>query len=365
MNDEIVLTSRIIHDEYTAVAHEMFDLPLAALNRTVIKNNIELPETWNIGLIHGSSGSGKTTILKQFGNLKKSAWDDRPIISNLNRVEPRVASEVLWGVGLSSVPSWLRPYSRLSAGEQFRADIARAIIDSNDELILIDEYTSFVDRNVAKSLSHALQKYLRRNNSKIILATCHEDIIPWLNPDWLYNPIEGATRHPRGCLQRPPVKLEICRVKYEAWERFKHHHYLTQQLNKAAKCYGVYADNQMVAFTAILPFPHPHLKNAWRESRTVVLPEFQGLGIGVRLGDYFGSLIKAQGGRYYSKTIHPALIAYRNSKKDLWRGFFKSLNDVPSDKSKMGEWDRTKRRCKSFEYIGPAASFEDSKLFYS
>ena len=37
------------------------------------------------------------------------------------------------------------------------------------EVILIDEFTSVVDRDVAKTMSNALQKYIRKQNKKIII----------------------------------------------------------------------------------------------------------------------------------------------------------------------------------------------------
>ena len=36
-------------------------------------------------------------------------------------------------------------------------------------------------------MSFALQRYVREKNLKIILASCHFDIIEWLNPDWIFN----------------------------------------------------------------------------------------------------------------------------------------------------------------------------------
>lgn len=86
-------------------------------------------------------------------------------------------------VGLNTVPSWSKPRKVLSNGEGYRADLARKI-DSN---IVIDEFTSVVNRETAKSCSMALSKYIKRNKLKnIVIATCHHDILDWLEPDWVY-----------------------------------------------------------------------------------------------------------------------------------------------------------------------------------
>ena len=51
----------------------------------------------------------------------------------------------------------------------------------------MDEFTSVVNRDVAKSMSHALQRYIRQKDLKIVIASCHFDIIEWLNPDYVFN----------------------------------------------------------------------------------------------------------------------------------------------------------------------------------
>jgi hypothetical protein len=36
-------------------------------------------------------------------------------------------------------------------------------------------------------MSHALQRYIRQKDLKIIIASCHFDIIEWLNPNYIFN----------------------------------------------------------------------------------------------------------------------------------------------------------------------------------
>ena len=363
--NEIILKVPLVKDNYTEVACRMYDVPPSEESITIVKDNIELPkEDWNIGLIFGASGCGKSTLLKKFGNVYNHHWDNRPIISNFGNISPEDATKVLCSVGLSSVPSWLRPYHCLSNGEKFRADLGQAIVNSK-EVTLIDEFTSVVDRNVAKSASYSLQKYMRRAKKKVIVASCHSDIIEWLNPDWVYNPTEGVTHYPRGLLQRPKISLKIFRSKYEAWDLFKQHHYLTASLNKASRLFLASWEDRIVGCIAILPFPNKFLKNAWRASRTVILPDYQGLGLGIYLSDYFGSLIKAREGRFYSRTVHPAMISHR-LRSGLWKETSRSRTTQSEyDQSCNTMWKvDAKRECYSFEYIGEASSYEDSRLFW-
>ena len=97
---------------------------------------------------------------------------------------------MLCGVGLSSVPTWLRRPSQLSNGERARLDICKAIYDAKvngNEFVVIDEFTSVVNRDAAKSMSFALQRYARKNGLRLVVASCHFDVVDWLQPDYVFN----------------------------------------------------------------------------------------------------------------------------------------------------------------------------------
>jgi SpoU rRNA methylase family enzyme len=53
--------------------------------------------------------------------------------------------------------------------------------------VVICEWTSVVDRTIAKVMSICLNKYAKKNNKKIIVLSCHKDIIDWLEPDWVFD----------------------------------------------------------------------------------------------------------------------------------------------------------------------------------
>jgi ABC-type ATPase with predicted acetyltransferase domain len=91
----------------------------------------------------------------------------------------------------------LRPFRVLSNGEQFRVTIARALAEQ-PELLVFDEFTSVVDRNVAKVASAAIAKAVRRRKQKFIAVSCHHDIIEWLQPDWIYEPAGDQLTLSRG-----------------------------------------------------------------------------------------------------------------------------------------------------------------------
>ena len=303
--------SKILNDKYTDYVYEAFDIQNK--EETVVKIPINFAECktfdWNIGVIYGGSGTGKTTLLKEFGALTVDKFDEhKPLISNFDWLEPKEATFLLSAMGLASVPTWLRPYALLSNGEQYRASLAYKVGKaSENKVILIDEFTSVVDRDVAKAMSNALQKYIRRTNKKIILASCHFDIMEWLLPDWTYSPLKGRLERASHLRQsRPKIELQIFRCRYETWNLFKQHHYLTEDYNKAANSFCVTWNDKPVAFLGILEFPGLPTKSK-RISRIVVLPDFQGLGIGFFLVEYIAKLYKSINYHTYIRTINPAL----------------------------------------------------------
>lgn len=318
----------IVNDKYTNYVYEHFDIQNK--NETVVKIPFNITSLdsfdWNIGVIYGGSGTGKTTLLKEFGSLTIDEFDnEKPLISNFDWLEPKETTFLLSSMGLASVPTWLRPYASLSNGEQYRASLAYKVGKAfKNDVILIDEFTSVVDRDVAKAMSNALQKYIRRTNKKIILASCHFDIMEWLLPDWTYSPLKGRLERASCRRQRPKIELQIFRCRYETWNIFKNYHYLTEQLNKSAKCFLVTWNNKPVCFVGVIPFPSGKVKNAFRISRIVVLPDFQGLSIGSKVCDFLSSMYKTDGKTIYIKTSNPA----------LWNFFKKSKNWTFSGQTK-------------------------------
>lgn len=131
----------------------IFDVPPA--KRSQLTWDVSLPleaKPWNIGLIVGPSGSGKSTILAEaFPAPALLEWpEDGAVVDGFPAgMGVKEITSALSSVGFSSPPSWLRPFHVLSNGEQFRADLARRIIES-DGLAVVDEFTSVVDRTVAQ-----------------------------------------------------------------------------------------------------------------------------------------------------------------------------------------------------------------------
>jgi ABC-type lipoprotein export system ATPase subunit len=367
---KIELKSAIINDKYTEYVYEAFDIQNKEETSVSILFNLGEAKTfdWNIGVILGGSGSGKTTILKKIGEVKKVLFDsNKPLISNFDWLEPKDASFVLTSMGLSSVPTWLRPFHTLSNGEQYRATLAYLVSSAKEgEVILVDEYTSVVDRDVAKAMSFALQKYIRRENKRIILASCHYDILEWLMPDWTCSPQKGGTLERCDYLRqgRPQIQLQISRVEPETWDFFKKHHYLTEKCNKSY-IYLLFEWNKNPIGISIIGrhIGRNNVEKSFRGSRIVVLPDYQGMGIGSKISEFSAAIIKNKGGKYYTKTINPALGEYRNKKTNKWKPTaFNGKNRINKGNSLVYK-NLKERQSYCHEYIGESLNgFEDLLL---
>lgn len=81
---------------------------------------------------------------------------------------------------------------------------------------------------------------------------------------------------------RPCKQYEIRKCDRGEWNKFRRYHYLNNDLSTAAVCWGLYDQNNIIGFCAVLHHPHPKVKNLKRCSRLVILPDYQGIGLGTK-----------------------------------------------------------------------------------
>ncbi len=362
----------------------MFDVPLA--EKSVVRFEVELPaldDAWQIGLIVGPSGSGKSTVAKgAFGQQLYQGADwpaDRAVVDAFGEVPVRKVLELFTAVGFGSPPSWIKPYAVLSNGERFRCDLARALSQSLGchcpacpaveadtssplpdkpdsgtrcrNLIVFDEFTSVVDRTVAKVCSAAIAKGIRngRIGGRFVAVTCHYDVAEWLEPDWTLDMATGELSRRR--LRRPDVRLEITRCGVEAWRLFAKHHYLSGSLNRSARCYLATWEGEPVMFCATLPVIGK--RHHRRFTRIVTLPDYQGLGIGMRVVAAVAEHERAGGDRVNVTSSHPALLAHcQRSPKWRTRSVRTAAQGSRANQRFAGYHSAAGRCVVSFEYVG-------------
>jgi GNAT superfamily N-acetyltransferase len=378
-----------VHDSFRVQqVAGMFDVPLT--EKATERFQVELPELaedWQIGLIVGPSGSGKSTIArKAFACPNPTpdtrhptpipAWPtDRAVIDCFGEVSVRQVVDLFTAVGFGSPPSWVKPYHVLSGGERFRCDLARALSVSQESraerqepedssgsrlstlssrlpLVVFDEFTSVVDRNVAKVCSAVIAKGIRCGHipCRLVAVTCHYDVAEWLEPDWVLD--MSTCQLTRRRLRRPTIELEIHRSSVAAWQLFKRHHYLSGSLASGARCYLATWEGIPVNFCATLPIISK--RNHRRFTRIVTLPDYQGIGIGMRVVAAVAELHRAEGLRINVTSSHPALIRHCR-RSPLWRtvNVRKSGGSAQRSRSRFaGYRNAAGRTVVSFEYVG-------------
>jgi len=329
----------------------MFDCEMDVVTKT-FDVNIPIEDTkWNIGLIVGASGTGKTTIAKQiFKNYEFFVgfeWVGQSIIDDFGDHSAKDITEILSKVGFASPPDWLKPFSVLSNGQKMRAELARLILNCKEPFIY-DEFTSVVDRQVACIGSAAIQKFIRKQNKQFIALSCHYDIEQWLEPDWVFDC--NTMQFFRRSLCRPPIECKIREAKQSEWSQFMDFHYLSHEHNNAAHKYICEIENQPVAWCSVLHFPHPSVKNMKRIHRIVVKPDYQGIGIGSRFMTEIAKKYKKQKMRITLVTSSPAFIHGLQTSKNWIMTRKPSRVTHPSPKGVLKGTTSDERLTATFEF---------------
>jgi energy-coupling factor transporter ATP-binding protein EcfA2 len=363
---DVVNTCRVENTFRCQQVEGMFDLPPAQAARIEIHAEVpSLDEPWQIGVIVGPSGSGKSTLAKAaWGAMRTFTWPrDRAMIDGFETGDIRAITQALVSVGLSSPPAWLRPFHVLSNGEQFRAQMARTLL-AGEPVAVVDEFTSVVDRQVAQVCAAATAKAIRRESGvRLVAVSCHYDILPWLEPDWVLDMADGrlermgpgvaagcqghdpSTRQTRGRLCRPELRFEVRQAGASLWAMFRRHHYLNHNLPSGCRCWAALHDGRPIAFAAVAGCIG--FAGYRRFSRVVVLPDYQGIGIGSRFRDAVAAIEMPRCRRLSLVTSHPGMIRSLE-KSRLWRRVAVAWSTGAAGMKCSGHF----RRTVSFVYTG-------------
>lgn len=361
----VKLQSEISNSYRCKRAADSLDIDVNKKSVHELQITADLTTNFNVGLIVGSSGSGKTTLCKKifgddcfFVNIDK----DKPIIDQFpDSLSYDQCAELLTGIGLTSVPCWIRPVKTLSNGQLHRAMAALALT-SNSSISVLDEWTSVVDRTVAKVMSHCIQKFFRKNNKKIILCSCHYDVIEWLNPDWIIdcNKQQFEDRRllqPEERQRKDKLRFDIKEIDRSSWKYFSKYHYLSDKIPGGKTLFfGLFHNNEQIGFQCFANYV-PKRKNKrmiLHSNRTVIHPDFAGLGLGIKLINESSKLTKQKGfdvmAKFSSTPIFKAMI-----KNPQWK-----LNNISTPIGRVnvgGSIDRqdgyrTNLKIYSFKFIG-------------
>lgn len=300
----------------------------------------DLETKWNVGLIVGASGSGKTTLAKQiFGEhcFNFEIDESKPVIEQFPESwSYEDCQNALNGIGLSQVTCWIRPVYTLSNGQKSRAIAALQL--ARQENFVVDEWTSVVDRTVAKSMSNCLQKHAIKNDKQIVAVSCHYDVIEWLNPDWVID-CNKQTYTNRRLLRRSyerkeKLQFDIRPIDRTSWAYFSKYHYLSERLPAGLiKLFGLFNGNDQIGFQCFANYTPKRKgqKIKMHSNRTVIHPDYVGLGLGMRLIETTSFVMKNDGYDVWAKfSSVPIAKAFEKSKN--WK-----LCDVKRFTPKAGE----------------------------
>jgi ABC-type lipoprotein export system ATPase subunit len=333
-----------------------FDLQTSTIQERFTGDIAIEGKEWNIGLIVGRSGTGKTTIAKECFTDAYIAPNDYSLAAIVDQMPDGLSyteiTHMFTAVGFSSPPSWLKPYAVLSNGEKMRVDLARALLEDR-ELMVFDEFTSVVDRDVAKVCSLAISKAVRKMGKKFVAVSCHDDIIAWLQPDWLYDTNQQTFSFRDGNKKRPEITVDVFDTHRNAklWSVFGKYHYLNTEIKKGTDIFVGCINNAPVAFCAVRHFPHPINPRIKMVHRLVVLPDYQGIGIGTRFLAFVADQYMKKG---FDVHLVTSLVSFIKSlDKHGWRMvYYGHQSMVTGGMDHLKKTNSHRRITASFEYAG-------------
>ena len=110
---------------------------------------------------------------------------------------------------------------------------------------------------------------------------------------------------------------------------------MNTDLPSASVCFGLYDAENIVGFCAVLHQPHSQNAKLKRCSRLVILPDYQGIGLGTQFLNIVADYYKRLGFDFRIVTSAKNMIHALN-KSNKWKMVRWSVNRCNSNKSRIG-----------------------------
>jgi ABC-type ATPase with predicted acetyltransferase domain len=199
-----LFSTRIRRNARTHAIQQAFGISPEDLKVDVLRGVSLTVEPGNVVVVTGPSGAGKTVLLDVIAGTLRTGLSLggsvrrprnikpgylRPILSKQSLIEifghPNVEAGIraLSLVGLSDAYLYLRRFSELSAGQQYRAMLAD-LVRRKCNLAIIDEFCSTLDPVTAHTVAASLSKLARTAGLTAVVAAPHTNLfLQALQPD--------------------------------------------------------------------------------------------------------------------------------------------------------------------------------------
>ena len=172
-------------------------------------------------------------------------------------------------VGFNTIPASASALcGALEQRDSSASGCARRLLEDQG-VIVVDEFTSIVDRQVAKEVgAHAMQKAVRKSGRRFASRVLSNfDIVDWLQPVvGFLGPRRWRSSGGSFDDTRPGNRASACPPRPSGSYSFAPFHYLTADLANAAQCWYFFIEGQLGSFAGVLHRPHQRRQRHQRES---------------------------------------------------------------------------------------------------
>lgn len=118
-----------------------------------------------------------------------------------------------------------------------------------------------------------------------------------------------------------------------------------------SQCYGLYDDNNIIGFLAVIHQPHGINKKIKRCTRLVILPDYQGIGLGTKFLEYIAEIYHNKGFDFSIVTSAKNLISSLK-KSNKWIFIRYGINKCSSKKNSIDYKRKSMRsNCKTASFF--------------
>lgn len=327
-NHRVRLTSPVATSYFATRAANSLDIDVERKATHELSIDADLVSPFNVGLVVGASGSGKTTFADAVwgdGHRREVLDPSRPVIDQFpDAFDYDARSAALCAIGLSQVTCWIRPAFTLSNGQRARAEAALRMAQAGDEVVVIDEWTSVVDRTVAAAMSLCVARFARKFGKRVVLLSCHYDVDEWLQPDWVVDCNLSAFVDGRS-LRRPRTRtltFDVAECSPASWRYFARYHYLSDRMPGGyVRTFGVWHEGRQIGFQCFANYvPRRRFEPMQLHSnRTVIHPDYVGFGLGGLVINETSRIIAGEGFVVGAKFSSVPIYRMFAKRPDLWR----------------------------------------------